>query len=166
MKKGSSSGRMAVVAAIKPERSRPHALRRDRLSQTMRPGKCHRRGARRRSGSEIIEDGRENRRNSRQDNPKIAHAKPLKGPCNDRARCRRKQKNVMHAGSRYGLKRSRWRGRRRAPIRDCLTAIVQNIELSIDHARPKPGAVMARLDLLRYLTDAWATARQDVTPDA
>ncbi len=43
MKKGSSSSRMAVVAAIEPERSRPHALRRDRLSQTIHPAKYYRR---------------------------------------------------------------------------------------------------------------------------
>lgn len=46
-------------------------------------------------------------------------------------------------GSRYGLKRARWRGRWRVQIQDYLIAIVQNIHLLIDHARPKPRAVMA-----------------------
>jgi len=46
-------------------------------------------------------------------------------------------------GTRYGLKRARWRGRWRVQIQDYLIAIVQNIELLIDHARPKPRAVMA-----------------------
>ena len=46
-------------------------------------------------------------------------------------------------GSRYGLKRARWRGRWRVQIQDYLIAIVQNIELLMAHARPKPRAVMA-----------------------
>ncbi len=41
------------------------------------------------------------------------------------------------------------RVRSRAQIEDYLIAIVQNTELSIDHAWPKLRAVMARLDLLR-----------------
>ncbi len=46
-------------------------------------------------------------------------------------------------GRRYGLKRARWRGRWRVQIQDYLIAIVQNIELLINHARPKPRAVLA-----------------------
>ena len=46
-------------------------------------------------------------------------------------------------GGRYGLKRARWRGRWRVQIQDYLIAIVQNIELLMAHARPKPRAVMA-----------------------
>ena len=46
-------------------------------------------------------------------------------------------------GKRYGLKRTRWRSRWRVQIQDYLIAIVQNIELLIDHARPKPRAVLA-----------------------
>ena len=46
-------------------------------------------------------------------------------------------------GKRYGLKRARWRGRWRVQIQDYLIAIVQNIELLINHARPNPRAVLA-----------------------
>lgn len=41
-------------------------------------------------------------------------------------------------GTRYGLKRARWRGTWRVQIQDYLIAAVQNIELLIAHARPKP----------------------------
>ncbi len=46
-------------------------------------------------------------------------------------------------GKRYGLKRARWRGRWRVQIQDYLIAIVQNIELLIAHAGPKPRAILA-----------------------
>jgi len=46
-------------------------------------------------------------------------------------------------GTRYGLKRARWRGRWRVQIQDYLIAVVQNIQLLIDHAWPKPRAVLA-----------------------
>jgi transposase len=45
-------------------------------------------------------------------------------------------------GKRFGLKRARWRGRLRVQIQDYLIAAVQNIELLIAHARPKPRAVL------------------------
>jgi Transposase DDE domain len=41
-------------------------------------------------------------------------------------------------GTRFGLKRARWRGQWRVQIQDYLIAIVQNVELLIDHAWPKP----------------------------
>jgi len=44
-------------------------------------------------------------------------------------------------GSRYGLKRARWRGRWRVQIQDYLIAIVQNIELLIDHAATNAAMV-------------------------
>lgn len=46
-------------------------------------------------------------------------------------------------GTRFGLKRARWRGQWRVQIQDYLIAIVQNIELLIAHAWPKPRAVLA-----------------------
>ena len=46
-------------------------------------------------------------------------------------------------GTRYGLKRARWRGRWRVQIQDYLIAIVQNIQLLIAHAWPKPRVVLA-----------------------
>ena len=57
-------------------------------------------------------------------------------------------------GKRYGLKRARWRGRWRVQIQDYLIAIVQNVELLIDHARPKPRAVMATATdtAIRFMT--------------
>lgn len=46
-------------------------------------------------------------------------------------------------GTRFGLKRARWRGQWRVQIQDYLVAIVQNIQLLIAHAWPKPRAVPA-----------------------
>ena len=40
--------------------------------------------------------------------------------------------------TRLGLKRARWRGLWRVQIQDYLIAVVQNIELLIAHAAPKP----------------------------
>lgn len=51
-------------------------------------------------------------------------------------------------GKRYGLKRARWRGTWRVQIQDYLIATVQNIELLIAHARPKPRMVL--FDSLRW----------------
>jgi transposase len=45
--------------------------------------------------------------------------------------------------TRLGLKRARWRGQWRVQIQDYLIAIIQNIELLIVHARPKPRAALA-----------------------
>jgi len=45
-------------------------------------------------------------------------------------------------GKRFGLKRARWRGRLKVQIQDYLIAAVQNIELLIAHARPKPRVVL------------------------
>lgn len=45
--------------------------------------------------------------------------------------------------TRFGLKRARWRGQWRVQILDDLIAIVQNIELLIAHAWPKPRVVLA-----------------------
>src|SRR2546430_3523541 len=48
-------------------------------------------------------------------------------------------------GTRFGLKRARWRGLWRVQIQDYLVAIVQNIQLLITHAWPKPRAALAPL---------------------
>ena len=45
--------------------------------------------------------------------------------------------------TRFGLKRARWRGQWRVQIQDYLIAIVQNIELLIAHAWPKPRVALA-----------------------
>ena len=45
--------------------------------------------------------------------------------------------------TRFGFKRARWRGQWRVQIQDYLIAAVQNIELLIAHAWPKPRVVMA-----------------------
>lgn len=45
--------------------------------------------------------------------------------------------------TRFGLKRARWRGQWRVQIQDYLIAIVQNIELLIAHAGPKPRGALA-----------------------
>src|SRR5947209_6128405 len=45
-------------------------------------------------------------------------------------------------GTRFGLKRARWRGQWRVRIQDYLVAIVQNIQLLMAHARPKPTAAL------------------------
>jgi transposase len=46
-------------------------------------------------------------------------------------------------GTRFGLKRARWRGQWRVQIQDYLIAVVQNIQLLIAHAWPKPSAALA-----------------------
>jgi IS5 family transposase len=46
-------------------------------------------------------------------------------------------------GTRFGLKRARWRGQWRVQIQDYLIAIAQNLELLITHAWPKPRVVLA-----------------------
>ena len=48
--------------------------------------------------------------------------------------------------ARFGLKRARWRGQWRVQIQDYLIAIVQNVELLIAHAWPKPRTALALLD--------------------
>ena len=48
--------------------------------------------------------------------------------------------------TRFGLKRARWRGQWRVQIQDYLIAIVQNVELLIAHARPKPKIALALVD--------------------
>lgn len=45
--------------------------------------------------------------------------------------------------TRFGLKRARWRGQWRVQIQDYLIAVVQNIELLIAHAWPKPRIALA-----------------------
>lgn len=45
-------------------------------------------------------------------------------------------------GTRFGLKRARWRGQWRVKIQDYLIAAAQNIELLITHAWPKPRVVL------------------------
>ncbi len=47
-------------------------------------------------------------------------------------------------GKRFGLKRARWRGRLRVQIQDYLIAAVQNMELLIAHAWPKPRVMLAK----------------------
>ncbi|HZA54405.1 MAG TPA: IS1182 family transposase [Candidatus Udaeobacter sp.] len=46
-------------------------------------------------------------------------------------------------GTRFGLKRARWRGQWRVQIQDYLIAVAQNIQLLIAHAWPKPRMVLA-----------------------
>ena len=46
-------------------------------------------------------------------------------------------------GTRFGLKRARWRGQWRVQIQDYLVAIVQNIQLLIAHAWPTPRAALS-----------------------
>jgi len=48
--------------------------------------------------------------------------------------------------TRFGLKRARWRGQWRVQIQDYLIAIVQNIELLIANAWPKPRIALALVD--------------------
>jgi hypothetical protein len=49
--------------------------------------------------------------------------------------------------TRFGLKRARWRGQWRVQIQDYLIATVQNIELLIAHARPKPRIALAWVNM-------------------
>ena len=46
-------------------------------------------------------------------------------------------------GTRFGLKRARWRGQWRVQIQDYLIAVAQNIQLLVAHAWPKPRMVLA-----------------------
>lgn len=46
-------------------------------------------------------------------------------------------------GTRFGLKRARWRGQWQVQIQDYLIAVAQNIQLLIAHAWPKPRAAVA-----------------------
>ena len=49
--------------------------------------------------------------------------------------------------TRFALKRARWRGQWRVQIQDYLIAVVQNIELLIAHARPKPRVALALVNM-------------------
>jgi len=46
-------------------------------------------------------------------------------------------------GTRYGLKKARWRRLSRVQIQDYLIAVVQNIRLLIAHGQPKPAGVIS-----------------------
>jgi len=54
--------------------------------------------------------------------------------------------------TRFGLKRARWRGQWRVQIQDYLIAIVQNIELLIAHARPKPRIALALINFTKQIS--------------
>jgi len=54
--------------------------------------------------------------------------------------------------TRFGLKRARWRGQWRVQIQDYLIAIVQNIELLIAHARPKPRMALALVHFTKQIS--------------
>ena len=54
--------------------------------------------------------------------------------------------------TRFGLKRARWRGQCRVQIQDYLIAIVQNIELLIAHARPKPRVALALANFTKRIS--------------
>jgi len=56
--------------------------------------------------------------------------------------------------TRFGLKRARWRGQWRVQIQDYLIAIVQNIELLIAHARPKPRIALALVNFTKQICSA------------
>jgi len=47
----------------------------------------------------------------------------------------------------FGLKRAHWRGQWRVQIQDYLIAIVQNIQLIIAHAWPKPRVALGLANL-------------------
>ena len=49
--------------------------------------------------------------------------------------------------TRFGLKRARWRGQWRVQIQDYLIAVVQNIDLLIAHAWPKPRVALALVNM-------------------
>jgi len=49
--------------------------------------------------------------------------------------------------TRFGLKRARWRGQWRVQIQDYLIAVVQNIELLVAHAWPKPRVALALVNM-------------------
>jgi IS5 family transposase len=48
-------------------------------------------------------------------------------------------------GKRYGYKRARWRGLRRVQIQDYLVAVVQNIQILVDHLRGRAVSIAMRL---------------------
>jgi len=56
--------------------------------------------------------------------------------------------------TRFGLKRARWRGQWRVQIQDYLIAIVQNIELLIAHARPKPRVAVTLANFTKEICAA------------
>jgi len=56
--------------------------------------------------------------------------------------------------TRFGLKRARWRGQWRVQIQDYLIAIVQNIELLIANARPKPRIALALVNFTKQICSA------------
>ena len=59
-------------------------------------------------------------------------------------------------GTRYGLKRARWRGRWRVQIQDYLIAAVQNIQMLITHARPGPRIALAGgINSRMWLNQPW-----------
>jgi hypothetical protein len=78
--------------------------------------------------------------------------------------------------TRFGLKRARWRGQWRVQIQDYLIAIVQNIELLIAHARPKPRVAVALVNFTkeicaacrrattRVLSELWLRGTSDYRP--
>lgn len=67
-------------------------------------------------------------------------------------------------GKRFGLKRARWRGQRRVQIQDYLIAVVQNIQLLVAHAWPKPRAAVATATdtALRFVTWDYIALQQAV----
>jgi transposase len=67
-------------------------------------------------------------------------------------------------GTRFGLKRARWRGRWRVQIQDYLIAVVQNIQLLVAHAWPKPRAAVATATdtALRFVTWDYIALQQAV----
>jgi hypothetical protein len=62
-------------------------------------------------------------------------------------------------GTRFGLKRARWRGPWRVQIQDYLIAIVQNIQLLIAHARPKPRMALALVNFTKEICAACRRAK-------
>jgi len=67
-------------------------------------------------------------------------------------------------GTRFGLKRARWRGQWRVQIQDYLIAVVQNIQLLVAHAWPKPRAAVATATdmALRFVTWDYIALQQAV----
>lgn len=66
--------------------------------------------------------------------------------------------------TRFGLKRARWRGQWRVQIQDYLIAVVQNIQLLVAHAWPKPRAAVATATdtTLRFVPWDYITLQQAV----
>lgn len=65
-------------------------------------------------------------------------------------------------GTRFGLKRARWRGQWQVQIQDYLIAVAQNIQLLIAHAWPKPRAAVAVATdtALRFVTWDYIASQQ------